>query len=397
MEKSIKPASHRPFHVLIAAGGSGKRFGGELPKQYRKISGKPLIRHTIEAFLRTPGLASIRVVIDPEHEELYREAVAGLPGLEPVYGGTERKDSVKNGLDAFSNLKDKDIILIHDAARPLIRPHDIHSIVHILQGQPAACLATPVADTLRRAAANDDAADPVDRTGLWAMQTPQGFHYAVIRDAHDKAPRDKNYTDDTQMVSDMGIPVKLVQGSRNNIKVTTPEDLEIATAFLERTENRIGMGFDVHAFSKEPGPVRLCGIDVPHANKLEGHSDADVALHAITDALLGAIGQGDIGRHFPPSDMKYKNMDSAIFLKRAVELVSEANGKIANIDLTIICEAPKITPHAEKMIARVSEICGIDKSRVSIKATTTEKLGFTGRGEGIASQAIASVTLPREF
>jgi 2-C-methyl-D-erythritol 4-phosphate cytidylyltransferase/2-C-methyl-D-erythritol 2,4-cyclodiphosphate synthase len=397
MEKSVKSTILSTFHVLIAAAGSGKRFGGELPKQYRQIGGKPLIRHTIDSFLRTPGIASLRVIIDPEHNDLYREAVSGLDLPEPITGGSERKDSIINGLKAFSNLSHKDIILIHDGARPLVRPADIHNIVHILQDHPAACLATPVADTLRRQASNDEAADPVDRSGLWAMQTPQGFHYGVIRDAHDKAPKNKNYTDDTQMVSDLGIPVKLVQGSRTNIKVTTPEDLEIVAAFLERTESRIGIGFDVHAFSKESGPVRLCGIDVPHANKLEGHSDADVALHAITDALLGSIGQGDIGRHFPPSDMKYKNMDSAIFLKRAVELVLTANGKIANIDLTIICESPKITPHAEKMIARVAEICGIDKSRVSVKATTTEKLGFTGRGEGIASQAIASVTLPREF
>lgn len=377
-----------PFYALIVAAGKGERMGSDLPKQYVKINGKTVLRHTLETFLNTPGLAGIQVMIDPQHKDLYEEATRGLKIPPALSGGNSRKISVNNGLQSFSKLKNEDIILIHDSVRPLVKTADILSLVNSLKTEKAATLASPVADTLRHEKGNT-----IDRDGLWAVQTPQGFHYGAIKAAHEKSQDDA--TDDAGLAAAAGFHVKLVRGHKTNIKITTPDDLEFARALLERTETRTGTGFDVHAFDQnKKGPVRLCGIDVDHTYALAGHSDADVGLHALTDAILGAIAEGDIGRHFPPSDMTFKNMDSAVFLERAVELVAQKNGKIINLDLTLICEMPKITPHAEKMIARVADICKISPSRISIKATTTEKLGFTGRGEGIAAQAIASIALP---
>lgn len=385
METSV---NQRPFYALIVAAGKGERMGTALPKQYVKINGKTILRHTLDTFLKTPGLAGIRVMIDPAHRDLYEESVSGLDLAPPLLGGKTRKISVLNGLKDFSNLKNEDILLIHDSVRPLVKTADILKLVHQMSHEKAATLAVPVADTLRH-----ERGGLVDRNELWSVQTPQAFQFGVIKKAHEENKDDA--TDDTSLVEAQGIHVKLVRGHKTNIKITTPDDLEFAKALMEHTENRTGNGFDVHAFDTgKKGPVRLCGIDVPHTHALAGHSDADVGLHAITDAILGAIAEGDIGRHFPPSDMTYKNMDSAVFLKRAVEMVAEKAGKILNLDLTLICEAPKITPHADKMIARVAEICGISKSRISIKATTTEKLGFTGRGEGIAAQAVATISLP---
>lgn len=399
-----KPATHftkSGAFVLIAAAGSGQRLGGDLPKQYRKIAGKTILRHAIDCFLAA-GFSEkqMGVVIDPAHKALYDEAVRGLDLRSVSYGDKTRNKSVYNGLLSFIYAKDKDKILIHDAARPFLRPVEIDKLLSALEQQyQAATLAVPVADTLRY---GEQANKPilgktVDRNELWAVQTPQGFHYGALMEAYGQIEPSRNYTDETSLVSDCGIDVAIVEGHRQNFKITTQDDLELAARLMTgagtNMETRTGAGFDVHAFT-DGNSVRLCGVDIPHDRKLSGHSDADVGLHAITDALLGAIAAGDIGSHFPPSGPQWKGMESSVFLEKAVALVKEKGGRITHIDLTLICEAPKIGPHREAMQARVAEICGLSPDRISIKATTTEGLGFTGRKEGIAAQAIATVMLP---
>lgn len=381
-----------PFHVLIAAAGSGQRLGGDTPKQYLRIAGKAILRHTIEAFLACPGMQSIRVIIDPDHAELYHDAVSGLDIAPPITGGEERNISIFNGLKELSNILDKGIVLIHDAARPLIRQSFILETVAAAAENGASSLSLPVSDTLRR----DN--ERVDRSGLHALQTPQAFEYGLIMRAHmDADPKDK-HTDDTSLVSAIGHDIIWVPGQRSNIKITTQDDLDMATTLMTNAfETRSASGFDVHAFDADkPGPARICGVDIDHDHALKGHSDADVGLHALTDALLGTIGAGDIGQLFPPSDPAFKGMDSAVFLQKAVELVAEKGGIIAFLDLTLICEEPKIGPHRDAMIARVADITGLSSSKISIKATTSEGLGFTGRKEGIAAQALATVNLPHD-
>lgn len=373
----------RPFHVLIPASGCGKRLGEALPKQYLKIGGKSILRHTLEKFLLCRNLGSIWVIIDPKHADLYHEAVTGLDLPPPINGGSERNISIYNGLKSLSHLKNEDKILIHDAVRPFVKPDDIAKIDEALNDGPAATLAIPVQDTLRR---YDDI---IDRTDIWSVQTPQGFHYGIIKKAHEQG-QDLNVTDDTALVSALGIPVKMVQGSKSNFKITTPEDLEMAALLMDTSETRTGTGFDVHAFEKGRKLI-LCGIEIAHEYGLKGHSDADVGLHALTDAILGAIGEGDIGSHFPPSNDQFKNMDSAVFLQKAHDLVKNKNASIQNVDVTLICEEPKIGPHRERMRERMAQILGIETARVSVKATTSEGLGFTGRKEGIAAQAIATL------
>lgn len=377
--------------MLVAAAGSGQRLGGVVPKQYQEIHGKRALRHTLEAILSWPGLKSLRVIIDPSHADMYHDTVSGLALEPPLHGGRERKDSINSALYYISDIGSEEIILVHDAARPCIAWPDVQRLLAAMnEPKTAASLALPVTDTLRRGA------DVVDRNGLWAVQTPQAFYFGDLKRAHALA-KETPYTDDTGLVSAIGVPVHLVEGSKTNIKITTPEDMALAALYLsENTETRSGSGFDVHAFEDAPTNRKLIlgGVEFAHERALAGHSDADVALHAITDALLGAIGAGDIGRHFPPSDQTYKDMDSAIFLQKAVEMVTDAGGRIINIDLTIICESPKIGPKAAAMRDRIAEIAALDASRINVKATTTEKLGFTGRGEGIAAQAIANVRMP---
>lgn len=384
-----------PFHVLIAAAGGGARFGAGIPKQYEKISGKAVLRHAIENFTKFPEMQSLHVIIDPDHADLYHEAVMGLSLPSFIKGSDERKLSVLSGLNHLSHLKNEDIILIHDAARPFVTEREIRSLLTAMQTSRAASLAAPVSDTLRRSGAEDCLAETVDRTGLYALQTPQGFRYGDLKTAHETYGQQKSYTDDTGLVSDCGIPVKIVMGSKTNIKITYPEDLEIAARLLGSAyETRTGTGFDVHAFAKDPSrKLMLCGVHIPHSDGLAGHSDADVGLHAIADALLGAIAAGDIGLHFPPSDASFKNIDSAVILKHCGDLVQSKGGIVQNIDATLICEYPKIGPHRAAMEARVADILELEPGRVSIKATTTERLGFTGRGEGIAAQAIATIRL----
>jgi len=390
MEISASPKDNISFYAVIAAAGSGERLGGSVPKQYQRISGKAILRHTLEVFLSCPGLRELCVVIDPKHRALYDEAVSGLSLPEPVAGGKQRKDSVYNGLNYFSHVNKEEIILFHDAARPLVAAREIEAVATAAHEKGAATLAAPVTDTQKYASGAY-----VERKDLWAIQTPQGFRHSLIRQAHEAANDGTEYTDDTALLASLGHRAELVAGSRANIKITTQDDMDFARRLMEAGafETRTGFGYDVHAFT-EGGKVRLCGVDIPHTKSLAGHSDADVGLHAITDALLGAIGEADIGQHFPPSDPQWKDKDSAIFLQRAVELVGKKQGRIVNLDLTLICEEPKIGPHREKMQRRVAQICGIAPGRVGIKATTTEKLGFTGRGEGIAAQAVATVRLP---
>jgi 2-C-methyl-D-erythritol 4-phosphate cytidylyltransferase/2-C-methyl-D-erythritol 2,4-cyclodiphosphate synthase len=377
----------KDYHVIIAAAGSGERFGGgSTPKQYLELAGKPVLRHSIDTFIAQIGYAP-QIAINAFHSSHYVKSVVGLNLPAPIHGSDTRKASVYTALKKIPHASDDDIVIIHDAARPNISKQAIQDLLEAMEGNEAASLAVPVSDTLRRGA------DIVDRTGLWALQTPQAFRYGILKKAHETVKGE--FTDDTGLVSALGIEVKLVRGSNSNIKITTPEDFEMLEKLMAKTgETRTGMGFDVHAFSKDKArKLVLCGLQIDHPFGLEGHSDADVGLHALTDAILGSIGEGDIGLHFPPSDATFKNMDSRIFLEKACDMLRDKGGIIQNADITIICEQPKITPHRDAMQIKIAEILGIEKSRVNVKATTTEGLGFTGRGEGIAAQAIVTVKL----
>ena len=378
--------------VLIVAAGSGQRFGGALPKQYQDLAGKPLLRHCLETFAAHPGITGIQVAINPDHRGLYDQATRGLPHLlAPIPGGASRQDSVLNGLEHLAGHK-PDLVLIHDAARPLVDAGIITRTIEALGKHHAVLVAVPVFDTIKREK-NGHVGDTVDRRDLWRAQTPQAFQFQDILAAHRRFAG-RELTDDAALAEAAGIPVMFVQGSERNFKVTTQEDMERAERMIGgQMEFRTGNGFDVHKLIKGDG-VTLCGVRIPCEFALEGHSDADVALHALTDAVLGAIGAKDIGAHFPPTDPKWRGAASWKFLDHAAKLVAARGGRIAHCDVTIICEKPKVGPHRDAMVARVAEILGIAADRVSVKATTTEKLGFTGRGEGIAAQATATVALP---
>lgn len=379
------------FHLLIPAAGTASRMGGDLPKPYMSLFGKPIIRHAIEKFKDFEGLKSIRVVINQDHENLYYQAIKGLSLEKPVIGDTTRKLSVYNGLKSFSDSEQEDIVLIHDAARPVVQKQDISSLIKSMQKTVSATLACPVTDSLVR----DN--DNVDRGGLWAIQTPQAFKIGLLKEAHEKFANDNDFTDDAGLMRAMGHPVKIVSASRSNIKITTPEDFEMAQILIAGlTETRTATGYDVHAFEKKSSSRKLIlgGIEIEHNLALKGHSDADVVLHAVTDAILGTINEGDIGTHFPPSDLQWKDTDSSIFLKKAKEMVVTKGGSIKLLDITVVAEEPKIGPYRQDMQKRIADIVNISPNRISIKATTTEGLGFTGRKEGIACQALATVTIP---
>lgn len=383
--------------ALIVAAGRGARFGGALPKQYRLLAGQTILRRSVLAYLNHSGIDRVRVVIDPAFRDLYDAAVGDLPLAPPVDGGTERQDSVRLGLEAMAAADEPARVLIHDAARPLIDGDTIAQVIAALDHTPGAIAAIPVADTLKRANIADACptiADTVDRSHLWRAQTPQGFRFRPILDAH-RAAIGSALTDDAALLEARGLDVRLVTATEENFKVTTEADLCRAEALLAaRMETRTGSGFDVHRFG--PGDhVTLCGIAVPHDAGLEGHSDADVGLHAITDAILGAISAGDIGQHFPPSEPRWKGAGSDAFLRHAADLVAARGGRIVHLDVTLICERPKVGPHRPAMAERIAEILGLAADRVSVKATTTEGLGFAGRREGIAAQASATVELPR--
>jgi 2-C-methyl-D-erythritol 4-phosphate cytidylyltransferase/2-C-methyl-D-erythritol 2,4-cyclodiphosphate synthase len=376
--------------ALIVAAGRGTRAGGALPKQYRELGGRPVLRWSLERFRAHPRVGAVCAVIHPDDRVLYDAAAAGLDLLPPVHGGATRQDSVRLGLESLEALRPR-TVLIHDAARPFIDAETIARTIDALDGAPGAIAAVPVADTIKRGE-DGRVAGTVDRAGLWRAQTPQGFRFDAILAAH-RAAIGAELSDDAAVAERAGIAVALVQGSEMNTKITSEDDLRRAAMLsAAASETRVGTGYDVHAFG--PGDhVWLCGVKIPHSQALVGHSDADVALHALTDAILGAIGAKDIGAHFPPSDPRWRGAASDKFLAHAVSLLAARGGSVAHADVTIICERPKVGPHRDAMVRRLAEILGTDPARCSVKATTTEGLGFTGRGEGIAAQAVATVRL----
>jgi len=371
---------------LIVAAGKGERAGTELPKQYERLAGKPMLRRTVDAFAGYP----VQVVIGAGQEDLAARALDGLALPAPVIGGATRQQSVRLGLEALAK-ETPDYVLIHDAARPLISRKVIGDVIAALEaGADGALPMVAASDTLRRRNA-DGVWMLVNRENLYRAQTPQGFVYAKILKAHrDHAAEE--VTDDVALGELAGMKVEMVQGEEKNIKVTRKEDFALAESLMNAGDVRSASGYDVHKFT-DGDHIWLCGLKIPHSHALEGHSDADVGLHAITDALLGCIGEGDIGQHFPPTDERWKGAASWKFLDHAAGLVRAKGGVINHVDVTIICERPKVGPHREAMKAKIAEILEIEASRVSVKATTTEGLGFTGRREGIAAQAIATVKL----
>ena len=378
--------------ALIVAAGRGTRFGGDLPKQYLPLGGATVLRHAVNAFAAHPRIAGVLVAIRPEDRALFDRAVAGLSVLPPVPGGAERQDSVRLGLEALAAHK-PERVLIHDGARPFPDTALIDRVIDGLDKAPAAIPALPLGDTVKRVE-EGRIRETVDRSQLWRAQTPQGFHFDAILAAH-RQMTGHVLTDDAAVAEAAGLMPLIVAGSEENLKVTTAEDLAAAERHLAARQGdvRVGQGFDVHPFG--PGDhVMVCGVAIPHEVAPVGHSDADVGLHALTDAVLGAIGAGDIGMHFPPSDPRWRGASSDRFLAYAATLVRDRGGAIAAVDVTIICERPKIAPYRDRMIERLAEILEISPGRVSVKATTTERLGFTGRGEGIAAQAVATVRLP---
>jgi 2-C-methyl-D-erythritol 4-phosphate cytidylyltransferase/2-C-methyl-D-erythritol 2,4-cyclodiphosphate synthase len=379
-----------PTVALLVAAGRGQRFGAALPKQYLPLAGKPLLRHGIEAFARHPSVDAVRVVIHGDDRPRYDAATLGLTLLPPVEGGATRQESVRRGLESLAGLA-CERVLIHDAARPLVDAGLIGRTLAALAHAAGAIPALPIADTVKRAEGGL-IAETLDRTKLFRAQTPQTFRYPEILTAH-RAAAGRELTDDAAVAEAAGLAVALVAGAEENFKVTNEADLLRAQHLLAPSiDVRCGNGFDVHRFC--PGDrVILCGIAVPHDHGLEGHSDSDVGLHSLTDALLGAIGAGDIGMHFPPSDPQWRGADSARFLAHAASLVASRGGRILSVDVTLVCEGPRIGPHRQAMVERIAGILAIEPGRVSVKATTTEGLGFTGRGEGIAAQATASVLL----
>jgi len=384
MSSSPRPAPPRVAAILLAAG-KGVRFGADTPKQFLPIAGRAVLRHAAEALAR--DVALIQPVGDVEAVEA---ALAGLPHLPAVPGGAERQDSVRAGLEALTPHA-PDIVLVHDGARPVFPPGTIARLLEALAHAPGAIPAIPVADTLKRAA-NGHIAETVPRDNLFRAQTPQAFRYDLFLALHRAAA--PGATDDARILEAAGHKVALVPGAEDNIKLTTPEDRQrLERIMTPALLPRVGTGYDVHVL--EAGrKLILCGIEIPFDRGLAGHSDADVGIHALCDAIYGALAEGDIGRHFPPSEATWKDADSARFLRHAADRIAARGGILSNADVTLICERPKITPHAPAMIARLADLLGVDPTRISVKATTTERLGFTGRMEGIAAQAVATVLLP---
>ena len=376
--------------ALIVAAGKGERLGGALPKQYQPLRGKPVLRRAVEALLHHPAIKAVRVVVGRGQQDLAGEALAGLDAGELIEGGAERADSVRAGLQQVSG----DAVLVHDAARPFCPSNVVDRLLAALEFFDGAAPVLAVRDTLARASGTLD--EPIDRAGVVRVQTPQAFRLEPLRDAY-RSWSGGSPTDETMVARAAGLSIAAVEGDPALEKITTPADFTHAEEWLSsRLVTRTGMGFDVHAFAGE-GPLLIGGIAIPHDRGLAGHSDADVVLHAITDALLGAAGLGDIGQHFPPSDPQWKGAPSDLFLGHALKLIADRGGIVDHIDCTIICETPKIGPHREQMRARIADIAGMAISQISIKATTTEGLGFSGRREGIAAQAVANIRLePRQ-
>jgi 2-C-methyl-D-erythritol 4-phosphate cytidylyltransferase/2-C-methyl-D-erythritol 2,4-cyclodiphosphate synthase len=376
--------------ALLMAAGSGSRFGAAEPKQFLPLLGRPILRHAAEALLADGAVQALLPVVAPGQAGRVMAMLEGLPCLPAVEGGNSRQDSVRAGLESLI-AEAPDVVLVHDAARPILPAGTIPALLSALEAYHGAIPAQPVTDTLK--AGQDGAIQrTVPRAGLYRAQTPQAFRFATLLEAHRTATEEA--TDDASLLEAAGLPVALLPGSENNLKVTYPEDLARAeAALLPRFLPAMGTGFDVHRLV-EGRPLILCGLNIPHPLGLDGHSDADVGLHALCDAIYGALAEGDIGRHFPPSEAEWKDADSARFLRHAAGRVAARGGIITHADVTLICERPKIGPHADAMRARLAELMGIPVTRVSVKATTTERLGFTGRGEGIAAQAAATLLLP---
>jgi len=388
--------------ALIVAAGRGiraARSGDTLPKQYRLLSGEPILRRTVRAFSEHPAVDAIRVVMAEEDRALYDETTAGLDLLLPVQGGASRRESVLRGLESLASDAPQ-FVLIHDAARPLIDPTVISRVRGALDHHAGAVPTIALADTVKQVKAGH-VRGTLPRDGLWRAQTPQGFRFNDILAAHRTAAGlmdADRLTDDSMVAEAAGLDVVTVAGDEDNMKITTESDFVRAKRTLlgRLPEVRVGQGFDVHAFGPETAGawIMMCGVKLPHPRPLIGHSDADVGLHALTDAILGALGEGDIGSHFPPSDAKWRGASSEIFLAHAAGLMAKRGGQLAHADVTILCEEPRVSPHRDAMRMRIAAILSLPTDRISVKATTTERLGFLGRAEGIAAQAIATVRLP---
>jgi 2-C-methyl-D-erythritol 4-phosphate cytidylyltransferase / 2-C-methyl-D-erythritol 2,4-cyclodiphosphate synthase len=380
--------------ALVVAAGRGNRFGGDLPKQYVKLNGVSLLKRSLDILGSHHRIQDIRVVIHPDDIEYYKEVTKDINILDPIFGGEQRQESVRLGLQSFKEINPQ-YVIIHDAVRPFISNDIIDALLTSLNNQHLAVIpGLSVKDSLKRVN-NEKVIASVDRTDLWQAQTPQGFNYKTIMEAH-TLMIDCNLTDDAAVAEKNGVSVKVIEGSSANFKVTTPLDFERGENYLnfdkKAKSTRVGIGYDVHRF-KSGISLTLCGIEIPFNKSLKGHSDADVAMHALTDALLGTIGGGDIGLIFPPNDPQWENSSSTIFLEYASNEIKQLGGEIINIDLTIICEKPKITNFRDRMQKNIAKILNISVKQVNIKATTTEKLGCTGREEGIAAQAIAGVQI----
>jgi 2-C-methyl-D-erythritol 4-phosphate cytidylyltransferase/2-C-methyl-D-erythritol 2,4-cyclodiphosphate synthase len=382
--------------VVVVAAGRGSRVGGDLPKQFRPIGGRPMIRQSLAVFLDHPSVGAVQPVIHPADAELFQASAAGLAVLAPVFGGATRQSSVRAGLEALAP-RQPDTVLIHDAARPFASAALVSRAIAAAEQTGAAIPAIPVTDTVKSVDAQGLVDQTLDRSKLRLVQTPQSFAFPALLAAHRHAAAEgrDDFTDDAALAEWAGLKVSVFAGEPDNIKITEESDFARAEAmqFAGLGDVRTGTGIDVHAFA--PGDhVTLGGIRIAHSQALTGHSDADVVLHALTDAVLGALADGDIGVHFPPSDPQWRGASSDRFLTFALDRLAKRGGRIGHIDINIVCEAPRIGPHRDAMRANIARLAGIDVNRVAIKATTSEKLGFTGRGEGIVAYATATIRLP---
>ncbi len=373
--------------ALIVAAGQGSRVGGDLPKQYRNVRGQPMLRHSYKALAEHPGIDAVYVAIGEGQHALAQDVLEGLPSPSLVIGGVTRRESVRNGLAAIAKAGGADFVLIHDAARPFLSHNIIDGLIEALSNSSGAVPALPVVDSLARDNGGTQLDSTVERSGLWRIQTPQAFHFDAIWDAHRNWSGSEEPTDDARMIMAAGQEVTITPGDEALAKYTFSADFNELMAI---PDIRTGTGFDVHRLA-EGEELWLCGVRVPHNKGLAGHSDADVAIHALVDAILGALALGDIGNHFPPSDPQWKGASSDRFLAHTMELVAQNGFLLTHADVTIICEVPKIGPHRAAMRQRLADIMAVDLGRISVKATTTEMLGFTGRGEGIAAQAVATL------
>lgn len=392
--------------VIIVAAGQGMRARSKIdalkeviPKQYQKIDGVSSIRRSINSFAQCVPLSHIQCVVGDGQSQYYDAATHDLPGLkQPVLGGIDRQSSVRNGLDAIAH-QNPDLVLIHDAARPFVTQMIIEAVIERLVTSDAVIPAIPAIGTVKQSQDGLIIDKTLDRSVLFEAQTPQGFDFTKIHQAHTKAVKsDHQFTDDASIAEWADIPVEMIEGDAQNFKVTTPHDFELAKFYHKENnvfETRTGSGMDIHRFVNGDY-VRLAEVNIPNSKRLDGHSDADAALHVLTDALLGAMAVGDIGQHFPPSDPQWRGEPSRTFLSFAADLVRQNGGRIVNLDLTLMCELPKIGPHALAMRKNIANICQIDVTRVSVKATTAEKMGFVGRGEGLLANGTATIEMPRK-